>query len=413
MRMKRRVAITGMGAVTPIGGTVREMWAGVRSGRCGIDFITAFDTTDFRVKIAAEVKDADIEERLDKRAAKRMDRFSQLAVIAAKEAYEQSGLADSGFDRDRFGVLVSSGIGGLATIEREHAKALEKGFDRISPFFIPMNIANLAAGNIAIELGARGMCSCVVTACAGGTNAIGDAFRYIRDGYADVMVAGGGEAAITPLGIGGFSAMRALCENNDPARASIPFDRERSGFVMGEGAGILVLEDYEHAKARGAAILGEVVGYGASCDAHHITAPCPDGAGAASAMKQAIADAEISPEQIGYINAHGTSTPLNDSIETAAVKLAFGQHARSLSISSTKSMTGHMLGASGAVEAVITAMAVAEGYLPPTINYKEPDPECDLDIVPNRGRQREMEYAMSNSLGFGGHNASVIFRRPC
>lgn len=411
--MKRRVAITGMGAVTPIGGTVREMWAGVRSGRCGIDFITAFDTTDFRVKIAAEVKDADIEERLDKRAAKRMDRFSQLAVIAAKEAYEQSGLADSGFDRDRFGVLVSSGIGGLATIEREHAKALEKGFDRISPFFIPMNIANLAAGNIAIELGARGMCSCVVTACAGGTNAIGDAFRYIRDGYADVMVAGGGEAAITPLGIGGFSAMRALCENNDPARASIPFDRERSGFVMGEGAGILVLEDYEHAKARGASILGEVVGYGASCDAHHITAPCPDGAGAASAMKQAIADAEISPEQIGYINAHGTSTPLNDSIETAAVKLAFGQHARSLSISSTKSMTGHMLGASGAVEAVITAMAVAEGYLPPTINYKEPDPECDLDIVPNRGRQREMEYAMSNSLGFGGHNASVIFRRPC
>ena len=411
--MKRRVAITGMGAVTPIGGTVREMWAGVRSGRCGIDFITAFDTTDFRVKIAAEVKDADIEERLDKRAAKRMDRFSQLAVIAAKEAYEQSGLADSGFDRDRFGVLVSSGIGGLATIEREHAKALEKGFDRISPFFIPMNIANLAAGNIAIELGARGMCSCVVTACAGGTNAIGDAFRYIRDGYADVMVAGGGEAAITPLGIGGFSAMRALCENNDPSRASIPFDRERSGFVMGEGAGILVLEDYEHAKARGAAILGEVVGYGASCDAHHITAPCPDGAGAASAMKQAIADAEISPEQIGYINAHGTSTPLNDSIETAAVKLAFGQHARSLSISSTKSMTGHMLGASGAVEAVITAMAVAEGYLPPTINYKEPDPECDLDIVPNRGRQREMEYAMSNSLGFGGHNASVIFRRPC
>mgnify|MGYP001070787023 CR=1 FL=1 len=411
--MKRRVAITGMGAVTPIGGTVREMWAGVRSGRCGIDFITAFDTTDFRVKIAAEVKDADIEERLDKRAAKRMDRFSQLAVIAAKEAYEQSGLADSGFDRDRFGVLVSSGIGGLATIEREHAKALEKGFDRISPFFIPMNIANLAAGNIAIELGARGMCSCVVTACAGGTNAIGDAFRYIRDGYADVMVAGGGEAAITPLGIGGFSAMRALCENNDPARASIPFDRERSGFVMGEGAGILVLEDYEHAKARGAAILGEVVGYGASCDAHHITAPCPDGAGAASAMKQAIADAEISPEQIGYINAHGTSTPLNDSIETAAVKLAFGQHARSLSISSTKSMTGHMLGASGAVEAVITTMAVAEGYLPPTINYKEPDPECDLDIVPNRGRQREMEYAMSNSLGFGGHHASVIFRRPC
>ena len=407
--MKRRVAVTGLGAITPIGNTVDEMWAGVKAGRCGIDLIKAFDTADFKVKIAAEVK-ADIEERMDKRAAKRMDRFSQFAIIAAKEAYKNAGLEDAEFDRSRFGVIISSGIGGLATIEREHTRAAEKGFDRISPFFVPMNIVNLAAGNVAIEVGAHGMCSCVVTACAGGTNAIGDAFRHIRDGYAEIMLAGGAEAAITPLGIGGFTSMKALCENNDPSRSSIPFDSERSGFVMGEGAGMLMLEEYGHAKARGANIIGEVVGYGASCDAHHITAPCPDGTGAAAAMRQAMDDAGITPDKIGYINAHGTSTPLNDSIETAAVKLAFGETAKALAMSSTKSMTGHMLGASGAVEAVITVMAVAEGYLPPTINYKIPDPECDLDIVPNNGRACDIGYAMSNSLGFGGHNASILFR---
>ncbi len=409
--MKRRVVVTGMGAITPIGNTLEDMWAGVKAGRCGIVFIRQFETSHFKVKIAAEVKNANIEERMDKRAAKRMDRFSQFAIIAAKEAYIQSELENAEIDRNRFGVQVSSGIGGLATIEREHSKALEKGFDRISPFFVPMNIVNLAAGNVAIELGARGMCSCVVTACAGGTNAIGDAFRHIRDGYAEIMMAGGAEASITPIGIGGFSALRALCESNQPARASIPFDKERSGFVMGEGAGMMVLEEYEHAKARGAKILAEIVGYGATCDAHHMTAPSPDGAGAAAAIKQAVSDAGIQPQQIGYINAHGTSTPLNDSIETTAVKSAFGEHAAKLAVSSTKAMTGHMLGASGAVEAVITAKAVGEGYLPATINYCTPDPECDLDIVPNKGRASEFEYAMSNSLGFGGHNASIIFRK--
>ena len=290
-------------------------------------------------------------------------------------------------------------------------RGLEKGFDRVSPFFVPMNITNLAAGNVAIELGAKGMCSCVVTACAGGTNAIGDAFRQIRDGYLDVIAAGGTESSITPLGVGGFTSMKALCTKEDPARGSIPFDAERSGFVMGEGAGVLMLEEYEHAKARGAAILGELVGYGATCDAYHITAPSPDGEGGARAMTMAMECAGIGPEQIGYINAHGTSTPLNDKGETLAVKRAFGQAAYQVAISSTKSMTGHLLGASGAIEAVATVMALRESFLPPTIHYQCPDPECDLDIVPNQGRERQMEYAMSNSLGFGGHNASLIFRK--
>ncbi|MDD3833774.1 MAG: beta-ketoacyl-ACP synthase II [Oscillospiraceae bacterium] len=408
--MKRRVVVTGLGAITPIGNTVDEMWNRAKAGKCGINLITGFDTTDCKVKIAGEVK-ANIEELIDKRAAKRMDRFSQFAVIASKEAYKISGLEDAEYDSNRFGVLISSGIGGLATIEREHSRALEKGSDRISPFFVPMNIVNLAAGNVAIELGAHGMCSCVVTACAGGTNAIGDAFRYIRDGYAEIMVAGGAEATITPLGMGGFTSMKALCESNDLARSSIPFDAERSGFVMGEGAGILILEEYEHAKNRGANILGEMAGYGATCDAYHITAPCTNGMCAAAAMTQAMEDAGITSDKVGYINAHGTSTPLNDSIETTAIKLAFGEHARTLAVSSTKSMTGHMLGASGAVEAIITIKAVAEGYLPPTINYMVADPECDLDIIPNIGRKADIEYAMSNSLGFGGHNASVVFKK--
>lgn len=407
--MKRRVVVTGLGAVTPIGNTVDEMWASVKTGKCGIDNITLFDTSDMKVKIAAEVKNLDIDSRLDKRTAKRMDRFSQFAVIAAREAFENAGLASEKIDAERFGVIISSGIGGLSTIEKEHLRAIEKGFDRISPFFIPMNIANLAAGHIAIDLGAKGMCSCVVTACAGGTNAVGDAFRHIRDGYAELVMAGGAEAAITPLGIGGFTSMRALCESNLPNRASIPFDAERSGFVMGEGAGMLLLEEYEHARARGANILGEILGYGTSCDAYHITAPCPDGTGAAAAMKHAMEDAKTDPKEIGYINTHGTSTPLNDSIETAAIKSALGDAARTVAISSTKSMTGHMLGASGAVEAVITVMAVKNGFLPPTINYLVPDPECDLDIVPNKGRACKIKCAMSNSLGFGGHNASIVF----
>lgn len=407
--MKRRVVITGMGVVSPIGNNVSEMWEGIKAGRCGIDFITLFDTSDFKVKIAGEVKNLDIEQRLDKRAAKRMDRFSQFASIAALEAFQNSGLEGSGFDSTRFGVIISSGIGGLSTIENEHTKAIQKGFDRISPFFIPMNIANLAAGNIAISLGAKGMCSCVVTACAGGTSALGDAFRHISDGYADIVMAGGAEAAITPLGIGGFTSMRALCESNMPDRASIPFDLERSGFVMGEGAGMILFEEYEHALRRGANIIGEILGYGATCDAYHMTAPCPGGAGAAAAMRQAIDNAKVEPGQIGYINAHGTSTPLNDSIETAAVKAAFGDAAKTVAISSTKSMTGHMLGASGAVEAVITVKAISEGFIPPTINYLVKDPECDLDIVPNKGRECAIKYAMSNSFGFGGHNASLVF----
>lgn len=407
--MKRRVVVTGLGAVTPIGNTVDEMWASVKTGKCGIDNITLFDTSDMKVKIAAEVKNLDVDSRLDKRAAKRMDRFSQFAVIAAREAFENAGVANDEIDAERFGVIISSGIGGLSTIEKEHLRAIEKGFDRISPFFIPMNIANLAAGHIAIDLGAKGMCSCVVTACAGGTNAVGDAFRHIRDGYAEMVIAGGAEAAITPLGIGGFTSMRALCESNQPNRASIPFDAERSGFVMGEGAGMLLLEEYEHARRRGANILGEIVGYGTSCDAYHMTAPCPGGAGAAAAMKHAMDDSKTEPTEIGYINTHGTSTPLNDSIETAAIKSAFGDAAHTVAISSTKSMTGHMLGASGAVEAVISVMAVKNSFLPPTINYRVADPECDLDIVPNKGRTCKIKYAMSNSLGFGGHNASLVF----
>ena len=408
--MKRRVVVTGLGAVTPIGNTAASMWESVKAGQCGIDFITAYDTEGHKVKIAGEVKDLNIEEWMDKRLSKKMDRFSQFAIIASKEAFADSGLDCEKIDTTRFGVIISSGIGGLGTIEREHTKLMEKGIDRISPFFVPMNIANMAAGNVAIELGARGMCSCIVTACASGTNAIGDAFRHIRDGYAEIMAAGGAEAAVTRLGIGGFAAMRALNESNDPARASIPFDKERSGFVMGEGAGVLILEEYEHAAARGAKIYGEVVGYGATCDAYHMTAPCPDGDGGARAMIQAMEDAGITPDMVDYINAHGTSTPMNDSCETAAIKTAFGEYAYKVAVSSTKSMTGHLLGASGAVEAVITIKALEDGFIPATIHYQVPDENCDLDIVPNVGRERKLRYALSNSLGFGGHNATLAFK---
>lgn len=408
--MKRRVAVTGLGAVTPIGNTVPELWQGVKTGRCGIDFIRNFDTSNHKVKIAGEVKNLNVEDFIDKRNAKKLDRFSQFALIAAKEAYADAGLTAENTDAERFGVLIASGIGGLGTVEKDHSRALEKGFDRISPFFVPMNIINMAAGNVAIEFGAKGMCSSVVTACAGGTNAVGDAFRHIRDGYADVMLTGGAEATVTPLGVGGFTVMRALNESNDPERASIPFDAERSGFVMGEGAGILVLEEYEHAKARGAKIVGEIIGYGATCDAYHMTAPAPDGEGGARAMMQAMVDAGITLDMVEYINAHGTSTPLNDAVETMAVKKAFGDAAYKVAVSSTKSMTGHLLGASGAVEAIITIKALQEGFIPATIHYKVPDEQCDLDIVPNTGREKEMTYALSNSLGFGGHNATVAFK---
>ena len=409
--MKRRVVVSGMGAVSPIGNSVEELWQGIRTHRCGIDAITHFDTADYKVKLAAEVKDLDMEQYFSKRDLKFNDRFTQFARIAAKQAMQDSGLDVHKENMERFGVIIGSGIGGIATIEQAQKNMESRGPSRVSPFFIPMTLANLAAGTVAIDWGAKGHCSCVVTACAAASNAIGEAFHKIRAGQEDIILAGGSEAAITPLAIAGFMSMRALYEGEDKARASIPFDKERKGFVMGEGAGILVLEEYEHAKARGAHIYGEIVGYGATCDAYHITAPAPDGSGGAKAMIQAIKDAGIEKEQIGYINAHGTSTPLNDRTETAAVKLAFGEHAHHLAMSSTKSNTGHLLGASGAIEAIITIKALQEGYIPATIHYEQADEECDLDIVANEGRAASLAYAMSNSLGFGGHNASLVFAK--
>lgn len=406
----RRVVITGMGAVTPIGNNVAETWSGIKEGKCGIAPITHYDTTDRKVKVAGEVKNLNLEEHVDKKELRKMDTFCAFALIAADEAVKDSGISFEQ-DSDRCGVLVSSGIGGLGTIETEHSKGVEKGFDRVSPYFIPAAISNMAAGRIAIKYGIHGMCSCVVTACAGGTNAIGDSFRHIRDGYAEAMVCGGTESCITEFGIGGFTSLKALSQSEDPMRASIPFDKERNGFVMGEGAGILVLEELSHALNRNAKIYGEIVGYGANCDAYHITAPSADGSGAAKCMEQAMKDAGITPDKIDYINAHGTSTPMNDKCETMAVKKAFKEYAQKVMISSTKSMTGHLLGASGAIEAVITTMALKDGFVPATINYSVPDEECDLDIVANEGRNRELEYAMSNSLGFGGHNASIVFKK--
>ena len=408
---RRRVVITGLGAITPIGLTAGESWRAVREGKCGVAPITLFDPADMKVQLAAEVKGFDPETCFSRAEAKRMGRFTQFAAAAAKEALEDGGFQKENADLDRCGVIVSSGIGGIAITEEEHDKGKEKGWDRVSPFYIPMGICNMAAGRIAIDAGFRGMCTCPVTACAGGTNAVGDAFRYIRDGYADVMLCGGTEAALTPLAIGGFTSMRALSQSTDPERASIPFDAERSGFVMGEGAGILLLESLEHALARKANIYAEIVGYGATCDAYHMTAPLPDGSGGAKAMAQALADGGVEPEAVDYINAHGTSTHLNDAGETAAVKTVFGAHAYQLAMSSTKSMTGHMLGAAGAVEAIFTAMALKDGFIPATIHYRTPDPECDLDIVPNQGRAADIRFALSNSLGFGGHNGSLLFRK--
>ena len=408
---KRRVVITGMGAVTPLGLTLDESWAAVKENRCGIGPITQYDTSEQKVKLAGEVKGFDPAVCMDNREARKLDRYVQFALACAKEAMDQSGLCVDAENAGRCAVFFASGVGGFSTIQTECIKGAEKGYDRVSPFFIPMVISNMAAGNIAIRFGFKGMCMCPVTACASATNALGDAFRHIRDGYADVALAGGAEATITPLAMGGFTSLRALCVAEEVERASIPFDAERSGFVMGEGAGALVLEAYEHARERGASILAEIVGYGASCDAYHITAPAPDGAGAVSAMTRALADAGVEPESVGYINAHGTYTPLNDAGETAAVKLAFGAHAYKLAMSSTKSMTGHLLGASGAVEAVFTAMSLHDGFLPATVHYKVTDPNCDLDIVPNIGREVGIRFALSNSFGFGGHNASILLRK--
>lgn len=407
---KRRVVVTGIGTINPIGHNVEETWKSIEEGKCGIAPISLFDTKDMKVTLAGEVKDFDVTKYIDKKEAKKMDRFIQMGMIAAKEAVTDSGLDINNIDSHRFGVIVSSGIGGLGSIEKNYQTGEKRGFDRVSPFFIPMTISNLAAGHIAIAYHAQGLCTCPVTACAGGTNAIGDAFRNIRDGYQDVMIAGGCEASVTPLGIGGFTSMKALSDATDPKRASIPFDKERNGFVMGEGAGILILEELEHALKRGAHIYGEMTGYGVSCDAHHITAPLPNGEGGAYAMQNALDDADISYDVIDYINAHGTSTHLNDLCETEAIKSVFKEHAYKLAVSSTKGHTGHCLGAAGGIEAVLSVLALKHDFIPPTLNYQVKDEECDLNVVPNIGVKKDLHYVMSNSLGFGGHNASIIFK---
>lgn len=406
---KRRVVITGLGVVTPLGLNMADSWNGVRESVCGIGPITRYDSANQKVKLAGEVKGFVPEDLLGKQEARRTERFTQFALVAAKEALTDANMGE--FDPDRFGVIVSSGIGGVAATENSQMRGMERGFDKVSPYYIPTTISNMAAGQIAIMAGFKGMCTCPVTACAGGSNAVGDAFHYIRDGYAEGMLCGGAEACITPLSMGGFTSMKALCQSEDPNRASIPFDKERNGFVMGEGAAVLMLEELEHAQNRGAKIYAEIVGYGATCDAHHITAPAPDGSGGAKAMENAMKDGGVEPDCVDYINAHGTSTSLNDSSETAAVKKVFGDHAYELMMSSTKSMTGHMLGAAGAVEAAFTAMALKDSFVPATINYQVKDEKCDLDVVPNEGRQADIRYAMSNSLGFGGHNASLVFKK--
>ena len=409
--MERRVVITGLGAITPIGNNTEEFWKGIKEGKCGIDEITHFDITDYKVKLAAEVKGYNEEEHFDRRTAKRMDKFSQYAIVAAREAWNDSKLDKETENMERVGVILGSGIGGLETMQADISNLILKGPDRVSPMFIPMSICNMAAGNVAIDLGIKGESISMVTACASGTHCIGESFRMIKNGYQDVVLAGGTEASITPVGIAGFTNIKALSQATDKNRASIPFDKERSGFVMGEGAGIVILEELEHAKRRGAKIYAEIVGYGATSDAYHITSPAPGGEGGARAMKVAMEEAGVKPEDITYINAHGTSTHLNDSCETAAVKAALGEASKKVMVSSTKGHIGHLLGAAGGVEAVICAKAVEEGFVPATINYKVPDEECDLDIVPNEGRKVDVKYAMSNSLGFGGHNATILLKK--
>ncbi|OOM69992.1 3-oxoacyl-[acyl-carrier-protein] synthase 2 [Clostridium puniceum] len=409
--MENRVVITGMGALTPIGNDVNTFWHNIKSGKLGIDFITLVDKESIDIKVAAEVKDFNPETLIGKKESKRLDRFSQFSLISSEEAIKSSKIDLEEVNLERVGVMFGSGVGGYETIEQESMKLYRGKTKKISAFFIPMSIINLGAGNIAIKYGLKGPCTSIVTACASGTNNIGAAFREIKHGYADVMIAGGAEASITRLGITGFSSMKALNTSNDPKRASIPFDKNRSGFVMGEGTGALILESLEHAKTRGANIIAEIVGYGSTCDAYHITSPDLNGAGAARAMEDAMKEAGIKAEEVSYINAHGTSTELNDKFETLAIKKAFGDSAYKVAISSTKSMTGHLLGAAGAIEAIICAKALQEGFIPPTIGYEEKDEELDLDYVPNVGRKQELEYVMTNSLGFGGHNATLLLKK--
>lgn len=408
--MERRVVITGMGALTPIGNNVNEFWNNAKEGKLGIDYVTLVNKDEVSVKVVGEVKNFDAAEAVGKKESKRLDRFSQFALACADEAIKSSGLDLDDVDKNRIGVLVGSGIGGFSTIETEITK-MATGSKRVSPFFIPMAISNMAAGNISIKYGLKGPSTAVVTACATGTNGIGEAFRQIKHGYADIMLAGGVEAPITKIGIEGFNSLKALNTSNDPKVAAIPFDSERSGFVMGEGAGILVLESLESAKKRNANILAEIVGYGSTCDAYHITSPDPDGEGASRAMLEAIEEAKINKEEVSYINAHGTSTKLNDKFETIAIKRTFGDYAYKIPVSSTKSMTGHLLGAAGAIEAIICIEALRDNFIPPTIGYRNKDEDCDLDYVPNVGRNHEVNYALTNSLGFGGHNATLLFKK--
>ena len=410
--MSRRCVITGMGAVTPLGSTVETFWNGISNGECGIELIKKFDTTDYKAKVGAEVKDFDPELYMTKKDVKRNDLFAVYGLAAAAQAMEDSGLEITEENALRVGVIVGSGIGGLTTMQEQVERLAEKGPSRVSPLFIPMTISNMAAGNIAIRFGAKGVCENIVTACATGTNCIGTAFRNIKHGYLDACITGGAEASISEIGVAGFTNLTALSTNEDPKDACKPFDKNRDGFVMGDGAGILILEELEHALARNAKIYGEIVGYGATGDAYHMTAPAPDGSGAAAAMKLAMEEAGIKPEDVSYINAHGTSTHANDSGETAAIKLAMGEQAYKIPVSSTKSMTGHLLGAAGAVEAIVCAKALETGILPPTINYKTPDEECDLDYIPNESRKADdAMYALSNSLGFGGHNGVICFKK--
>ncbi len=429
----RRVVVTGMGVLSPIGNTVDEAWNNAKAGVNGIAPITLYDASSQKVKIAGEVKGFDPFEFLEKQEARKQERFTHFARVATMQAMKQSGIEIANEDPYRCGVAISSGIGSLDFLARSQDRGHEKGFDRVSPHYIPASITNSAAGNVAIQEGFKGECSCVVSACAGGTNALGEAMRTIRHGYLDVMIAGGAESCITPLGVGGFTVMRALAESDDPQNACKPFDLERSGFVIAEGAGIMILEELEHARARGAEILGEICGYGYTCDAHHITAPDPSGDGAAASMRNAIYDAGLEPSQIGYINAHGTSTPMNDKTESAAISAVFGGGAEGCGgdaseggaseggagsdpalgplVSSTKSMTGHMLGATGAVEAILSLCAIRDGFIPPNINYHTPDPDCNINLVANQGVEADFDYALSDNLGFGGHNASIVIGR--